>query len=90
MTRGATYYNGIMFEEMSHFVCMTGRNRFIKVDSLGGGRYDGFHKTSHLRRSVGRSFGLSHANKLHQRLISPIPSVPRRIHAFVSLNQFNP
>ncbi|MGP1918188.1 MAG: hypothetical protein ACTS4U_00560 [Candidatus Hodgkinia cicadicola] len=90
LARGATYYNGIIFEAISRFVCMTGRNRFVKVGSLlGGGRYDGFYKTSHLRRSVGCSFGLSRANDYINALHQQFPSVPRRMHVFISLNQFN-
>ncbi|MGP1919724.1 MAG: hypothetical protein ACTS43_01145 [Candidatus Hodgkinia cicadicola] len=90
LARGATYYNGIIFEALSNFVCMTGRNRFVKVGSLlGGGRYDGFYKTSHLRRSVGCSLGLSRTNDYIGALRRPFTSMPRRPRVLISLNQFN-
>ncbi|MGP1916498.1 MAG: hypothetical protein ACTS6G_03700 [Candidatus Hodgkinia cicadicola] len=90
LARGATYYNGIIFESISNFVCMTGRNHFVKVGSLlGGGRYDGFYKTSHLRRSVGCSLGLSRTNDYISALRRPFLPAPRRTHVLISLNQFN-
>ncbi|MGP1922018.1 MAG: hypothetical protein ACTS4Z_02090 [Candidatus Hodgkinia cicadicola] len=90
LARGATYYNGIIFEALSSFVCMTGRNHFVKVGSLlGGGRYDGFYKTSHLRRSVGCSLGLSRTNDYISALRRPFLPSPRRTNVLISLNQFN-
>ncbi len=68
---------------------MTGRNSFVKIGSLlGGGRYDGFYKTFHLRRSVGCSLGLSRVNDYISALRRPFVSVPRRTHVSISLTQF--
>ncbi|MGP1915608.1 MAG: hypothetical protein ACTS4Y_00625 [Candidatus Hodgkinia cicadicola] len=73
----ATYYNGIIFGVLPHSVRLTGYNHFVKVGSpLGGGRYDGFCKTFHLRRSVGCPFGLSGSDDCVSTLRRPFTSTP--------------
>ncbi|MFP3037674.1 MAG: hypothetical protein ACKER6_01175 [Candidatus Hodgkinia cicadicola] len=87
LNRGASYYNGPIFEAISNVVCINERNQFVKIGSLiGGGRYDGFYKADSLRYSAGCSLGLTRVcdfiNALRKSFDPPSPH-----HLSIYLNQ---